>query len=152
MLTAIQIANATGDGLTRLGLQVTDAAYEDQKDTNAKFEASLAVQDAELPKQTQALNAQAASAADLVDELQRVANALAAQASLALNKKQQAFFDLYAVHLKARKDPAIITSATSDTIVKDIALDSMMMTQEVWPLFKQAMASMEVPPGGVDWS
>jgi hypothetical protein len=76
---------------------------------------------------------------------------LEAQTAAQLNKKQQAFFDLYGLHLKARKDPAIITSTTGDAIVKDIALDAMMMTQEVWPLFKQAMAAMEVPPG-VDWS
>ena len=152
MFTQAQYNAATGDALTRLGMQVTDAAYEDQRDTNAKFETSLAVQDAELPKQSAALAASATATTDMVLQLTRIADLLSQRNLVSLNKKQQAFFDLYSVHLKARKDPAVITSATADGVVKDIALDAMLMTQEVWPLFKSAMASMEVPAGGVDWT
>ena len=145
MFTIAQIDAMTDAALSRAAVKVQDASLEDQKDTNAKFELSLLVQDAELPKQTIALQNQAVALGDIVAALQ-------SQTALALNKKQQAFFDLYNLHLKARKDPAIITSTTGDAIIKDVALDAMMMTQEVWPLFKAAMAAMEVPPGGVDWS
>lgn len=145
MLTAAQISGATGDALTRLGLQVADASFEDQKSANAAYKAAI---DAESARHAATL-----AALGKVSTALEAANAQsAAAAGLALTKKQQAFFDLYALHLKARKDPAVITSATADTVVKDVANDAMMMTLEVWPMFKQSMAAMEVPPGGVDWT
>jgi hypothetical protein len=69
-----------------------------------------------------------------------------AQGNVALNKPQQLWFDLYALHLRTRREPAIITSATTDTVVKDIVLDAAAMTAEVFPHVSAAMAALE-PPG-----
>lgn len=93
---------------------------------------------------------------DAALEDQKLANAayrdsLIAQAKIAPNKKQQLWMDLYALHLRARKDPAVVSSTTSDAIVKDIVLDAVMMTAEVFPQVRAAMSALEVPPGGVDW-
>lgn len=138
MLTAAELNAATGDALQRLIAKVTDAAYEDARDTNQKFEDSLV----------------AASSIDvqLVYQLTRIADALTAQAAVALSPKQQLWVDLYAMHLKARKDPAVISSSTGDPVIKDIVLDAAMMTAEVFPEVKLAMAALQVPPGGVDWT
>jgi hypothetical protein len=139
MLTAAEINAATGDALQRLIARVTDAAYEDARDTNQKFEDSLV--------------AAAATDQSVVGALERVANAVEAVANRpVLSPKQQLWVDLYQTHLKTRKDPAVISSTTGDPVIKDIVLDAAMMTNEVFPHVKAAMAALQVPPGGVDWT
>jgi hypothetical protein len=139
MLTDSQINGATGDQLQRLLVKVVDTAYEDSRDTNQKYEDSIVT----------------AAAADerIADALESIAAAMTAVASRpVLSPKQQLWVDLYETHLRARKDPAVITSTTGDTVIKDIVLDAAMMTAEVFPLVKKAMADLQVPPGGVDWT
>lgn len=139
MLTQSQIDSATGDALQRLLVKVTDAAYEDARDTNQKYEDSLVAAAAADDRQTAAV--------------ERMADALTSLAERpVLNVKQQLWVDLYAMHLKARKDPAVISSSTGDPVIKDIVLDAAMMTNEVFPHVKTAMAALQVPPGGVDWT
>ena len=140
MFTLTEINAASGDSLTRLAVRVQDAALEDQKDTNAKIEASAANEDAEAVKQTAALA--------------RIADAAEVQAAGAteLQPAQRLWVELYEMHLRTRKDPAVITSVTADTIIKDIVLDAVMMTNEVFAQVKAAMAALQIPPGGVDWT
>jgi len=141
MFTLTEINAVSGDALTRLAVRVQDAALEDQKDTNAKSEASAAIADAEAVKQTGALD--------------RMAAALAVSAESAvdvLQPAQRLWVELYQTHLKTRREPAIITSATGDQVVKDIVLDAVMMTNEVFAQVKAAMAALQIPPGGVDWT
>jgi len=139
MLTDSQINGASGDALQRLLVRVVDTSYEDARDTNQKYEDSLVVA--------------AASDERIADALESIAAAMTAMAARpVLSPKQQLWVDLYEKHLRARRDPAIITSATGDTIIKDIVLDAAMMTVEVFPVVKKAMADMQVPPGGVDWT
>ena len=139
MLTDTEINGASGDALQRLLVKVVDTAYEDSRDTNQKYEDSIV-------------------AAATVDErmavaLDAIAAAMTTMASRpVLSPKQQLWVDLYSTHLKSRKDPAVITSTTGDPVIKDIVLDAAMMTAEVFPLVKQAMAELQVPPGGVDWT
>ena len=141
MFTVAQINAASGDALTRLAVQVQDAAFEDQKDTNAKLESSAALADAETPKQSAAL-----------DRIATAAEEAAVAAADYMQPAQRLWVELYQTHLKTRRDPAIITSATGDPIVKDIVLDAVMMTNEVFAQVKAAMASLQIPPGGVDWT
>ena len=134
MLTPQEISGATtSEALARLGLRVNDAAYEDQKKANSDYLAATQRQEALMTTQNTLLTRQAV--------------ALEATAATQLNKQQQLWFDLYQANLKARKDPAVITSATADAVVRDIALDAVMMTNTIWPDVKAAMAAMD-PDGG----
>lgn len=142
MFTLAEINAASGDPLTRLGIRINDASFEDIKAANAAVLAALARQEAQF-------NAQNVILTGLAADVKRLADANVAQAAGALSPKQKLWFDLYQVHLAARKNPAVITSATADTVLADIVRDAAAMTAEVWPQVKAQMAVMD--PAG-DWA
>jgi hypothetical protein len=136
MLTSNELSAATGDALQRLIAKVADAAYEDARDTNQKFEDALVDAAVNDVRQT--------------DALERLATVVEAVNAKQLNKAQQAFLQVYEMCLAIRKTS--LSTSTTDATHQDIVSDAAKMAVFVWPTIKAELVKMELPPGALDWN
>jgi len=88
--------------------------------------------DALYTRQVVAAEAQVAKFAEHVGHAKRMADA----AERELSVEQKAKLETYALHLRTRLGPTVITTGTGDPIVSDIVNDAYRMTEEVWPRMK----------------
>lgn len=126
MVTQQEIDQATGEQIPKLGLRL-------DVDSLTSFQQSASHQDAKITEQ--------------VAVLERIAAAL--ESEPVGNKKQMLWQELYAMHLKTRLGPAIITSTTHQDVIRDLVLDAVQMTNDTFPLVLAQMASLD--PSNPEW-
>lgn len=126
-LTQAELDALTPDSSAVAMARLMNESLIEQMDTAEKHEQALVHQRAAFDAQNSVLT--------------RIAATL--EGRIAVNKRQQLWMDLYALHLKTRLGPAIINSTTADSIIRDLVLDAVTMTNDVHPLASTAMQAFD---------
>lgn len=129
-LTQAELDGLTPDSSAVAMARLMNESLIEQIDTAEKHEQALVDQNAAFQAQNALLGRIAATV----------------EGRIAVNKRQQLWTDLYALHLKTRLGPAIINSTTTDTVIRDLVMDAVAMTNDVHPLAAAAMRSFDPDP------